>query len=424
MKLTLILAIVCCCLLNISCKKNSDNSLQTTARAVKRPFGTPKGAAIVKKIGPEGGSISTADGKIRMIIPPGAVTTSVDFSIQPVTNTLPGTKQPCYRLLPENVSFTKPVTLVFTYNDSDLVGTNINQLSLAYQDREGYFHVVMNTEYNKVQHTLTAQTTHFSDWTFLERIKIITDKDIIKPGEKAQLKIMTYENLDEFLGREATIGDLVEYYITANIPRIEWELAVGTGAIQPSGINCTYTAPPAIPSLNPIFISAILPIWNANTKDYSSLAMFTLPITISEDEFVTYTLDGVIHQNKIGSCIGECMVLEADNFLLRAEMDNSDGILIRLLGDSFGTKSYPYGEEDDKAYIMFQGPEEWDWATNMQPCFKCDEHYSSGSVTITKYEPVGGYVEGRFTAELWYQNGSYNPPKKEISGQFRLKRRI
>lgn len=425
MRITLIISFIGIFLINSSCRKPSKDDLTQEVQAVKRPLGKPKGTITTKTIGPEGGSIYTADKKLQLIVPPGAVAAPVNFSIQPVENTLTGTNRQSYRLLPENVSFSKSITLVFTYDNADLADTRADLLRLAYQDKEGYFHLVTNTEYDETKETLSAQTTHFSDWTYVPLLQLISDKGNVKMGDDAQIKLMYYETLGGLLDKDPPIGGYVDYYIKAVIPRIKWKLSVGAGTIAANGTSCTYTAPSAMPSTNPALISAEVPFWNSTKKDYSRLAILTIPITIADDEFMTYTLDGVVHTNETEDCAnGGCIEMEANNFYISAHMKGGQSILIRLLGDSFGTRSYPYGLKVDQAYITLGGNWEYEWWSSMFPCPACEEHHSSGSVKLTKYETIGGYVEGNFTAELWYQNGSYSPEKKEITGQFRIKRKI
>lgn len=406
-----------------ACRKPLKDIDASVVNPVKRNTGAITGPAESKIIGSDGGTLQAAG--VQLIIPAGAVSEPVNFSIQPVENTLTGSSRAAYRFLPEHIEFKKPVTIVLAYDVAETAGTSADLLHLAYQDSAGYFHMVTETERNEAAYTLTAFTRHFSDWTYVEALKIETDRTELKTGEQAQLKLMYFETLISPLEKDPPLGQYVDYYIRSQIPRIQWKLAAGEGAIKPDGINCLFTAPGTLPTVNPALVSVYVPVWNPVKKDYSKQAILTVPLTIVEDEYVIYTLDGAAYVNKKEDCVVPgCISMEADNFYISAEMSGDQHIWIRLLGESFGERSYPYGLEDDQSYISVTGMGEFDWTTSKVPCPTCEEQHSSGSVTISRYEAVGGYVEGRFTAEIWYQNGSYNPPKKQLSGRFRVKRRI
>ncbi len=82
---------------------------------------------VVAEIGPEGGEIRAPDGT-RLIIPEGALNTSVQFTIRRIgpEGAPPADRESLkllrvvYEFLPHGVVFLKPVTVVLTYNDFDL----------------------------------------------------------------------------------------------------------------------------------------------------------------------------------------------------------------------------------------------------------------------------------------------------------------
>ena len=73
----------------------------------KTPVGSPVGIITRKKVDGKGGQLSSADGRIQVIIPAGAVETSKEFSIQAITNELPGGVGHAFRLLPHGEQFKK-----------------------------------------------------------------------------------------------------------------------------------------------------------------------------------------------------------------------------------------------------------------------------------------------------------------------------
>src|SRR5258708_4084626 len=127
-----------------SCKKTDPNSILNNLPGgippgiPDMPAITPEGIAldtpVTKNIGVAGGSITSADGKIQLTIPAGALLTSTDISIQPISNGCPGGIGLAYDLLPNGTKFEKPATLIFHYTDEDLGGTDPYFLFMAYRD--------------------------------------------------------------------------------------------------------------------------------------------------------------------------------------------------------------------------------------------------------------------------------------------------
>ncbi|GAB3983985.1 hypothetical protein GCM10028806_58270 [Spirosoma terrae] len=110
-----------------------------------------------------------------------------------MTPTLPGLigKQ-SFRLLPEGVTFAKPVTLQFHYQQDELEGTSDQLLFMAYQGNDGIWKALPNTELDEATRTLTVNTTHFSDWGAFAEFNLEVEKTLIKPGESTNLKLVGY----------------------------------------------------------------------------------------------------------------------------------------------------------------------------------------------------------------------------------------
>ena len=105
-------------LYSISCSDNENGNVVSPEPAVTE-IGTPTGDPVTKDIGGAGGTITSGDGKLDVVVPAGALSNSVTFSIQPVENFCPGGRV-VYELLPEGLTFSQPVTLVFHYTEADM----------------------------------------------------------------------------------------------------------------------------------------------------------------------------------------------------------------------------------------------------------------------------------------------------------------
>ena len=161
--LLLILAFSC------NSEEESPNPIDDGEPAVTE-VGTPTGPAITKEIGPDGGSISSADGKLDITIPSGAVATQTQFSIQPVTNFCPGGID-AYDLLPEGMTFSNPVTLTFHYTDDELEGSSTDFLGIAFQGTDQVWYRMPST-IDIATKTIATRATHFTNWARLSRLRI------------------------------------------------------------------------------------------------------------------------------------------------------------------------------------------------------------------------------------------------------------
>lgn len=77
-------------------------------------FGKPLGVSVTQTIGPDGGTLTTADGRVAVHFPAGAVKTPTAISLQPVENTAPvEAASPSVALLPADLVLQKPAEVVF-----------------------------------------------------------------------------------------------------------------------------------------------------------------------------------------------------------------------------------------------------------------------------------------------------------------------
>ena len=160
--------------LAFSCNSEDDSNNPIVEAEEGEPaiteIGTPTADPVVQEIGPGGGTISAADSKLDITVPAGAVTANTTFSIQPITNFCPGGMR-AYRLLPEGLSFGKPVTLTFHYTDDDLEGTLTDFFGIAFQGSDGAWYR-MPAVVDDTKKIITTQATHFTNWTVLSQLAI------------------------------------------------------------------------------------------------------------------------------------------------------------------------------------------------------------------------------------------------------------
>lgn len=237
-----------------SCKKDEKELPVITDPVVTgTPVGTPIGTPVSKTIGAAGGELASADGKIRIIIPAGALAAEKNISIQPVTKQLPSALGISYRLSPHGEQFALPVTLVFNYDDQDLEGTLPEFLDIAYQDDKGVWQALTNSTVDKINKQVRVTTTHFSDWTYFKSMQLNPSEATVALGGSVDLKVTTtfpYMDPDD-----APPGDKTTPVYTA--PRelrpdeiLGWTYS-GDGILISQAAKAFYTAPQEEPDTNP-----------------------------------------------------------------------------------------------------------------------------------------------------------------------------
>lgn len=271
---------------------SNGSELVTAATDVGQPVGQP----VKRTIGPSGGSVSTPDGRITLTIPKDSVAAPVEFSIQPITNKAEGGLGSGYRLEPNGQKFATPVEVTFKYDDKDLEGTAAEALTAAYQDEQKAWHLEDVTKLDQSAKTLTVLATHFTDWSFLARLRIFPETATVRVGKTLHLSFghcYFHDNVFNRLMRFLTPGvdscevpDRDKNYW--RIP-LEWYADIGTLDNERNVLNVIYTAPPTKP--NPNLATVSIPY---SFGDYAAVArgMFTAHITIVDRGYRASGSDG------------------------------------------------------------------------------------------------------------------------------------
>jgi hypothetical protein len=138
------------------------------------PFAASKGSAMGTptevKIPASGGTLTA--GALTVTFPTGVFAAETSVTATPITSTAPGHRGQAIRLTPEGTTFSQPVTLTFSYADSDLDGTSPEAMLVAYQHSSGVWAVPGDVTVDTAAHTLSVKTTHFSDWTLVAGVQL------------------------------------------------------------------------------------------------------------------------------------------------------------------------------------------------------------------------------------------------------------
>lgn len=419
MKIQLSIFFYLAALLMISCKKQHIAE-QAPPVALKTARGSAIGEIEYKTIGPSGGTITSGDGAIWLEVPPGAVKTNTQFSIQAINKTLESSTGGAYRLGPENLTFEKDLTIHIKYSDVDVQGSSEDYLYLAYQDSEGYFHRANLTNIDRNNHILSVATRHFSDW-YIERIFYLeTTKKRLTANEEATLLLFFTETLPD--------GRLAE-----TKPKITGEtwFVNGPGSIDKlesgdyifSLKKALYKAPASI--VSPITITAGAQIRgmvdkiNPDRPGTGGLVIVQTPIQLVPDEFITWEFNGV---SNIGLSM-DAAYLGLQTTLIGTGIGGS--VSLSVNANKVGTYECGNDAEADK-FSVFVGQayqSQTVYQSHYQECNTGKMKYGNGKLIIENYGPIGGFITGKFTATV-YSGSGCQLSTKQVTGEFKLRRKI
>lgn len=459
-----------------SCGDNSDltpSGDKVEADPLKTEKGISTGTIVSQSVGTSGGTVVSADGRLSVSIPAGALSSTRMITIEPIVNHVSLGVGDGYRLGPEGTTFVQPVTLIFKYDDALLAGKPAETLWITTQNTDGTWSANLRSEVDVSTKTVTAQTTHFSDWglgRFID-FKIAPSSRTVMVNSSISLALVGFDSSgdspDDLAPLKPIVDDGLEPLAPLTpIPPTEsrlmrfrvknWSLN-GTnapvsnsyGKLNGSGNSAQYTAPAKRPAANVVAVSAELETTNKEGK--SNKMMIVSNITIIDSEYyLRVTVDGseyVYIQYGFGGSIpdGDKYAIvnsaEGDGNIFSISAGYVDGtdmtniFLASFESPGVGSRSVSckYAEQvsDDDVSFMSAGPATGlsngyvkRWMEN-EVC-ESEGRCASFSRTFTVYENKSfGEVEGSFSGTVYEEEDDDNcstPKQHSIQGEFRLVR--
>ena len=368
------------------------------------PVGTPIGAVTTQTIGPAGGKLVADEAGITLSVPAGAVESAQTFSVQPIENTGPQALGPGFRLLPHGTTFKKPVTITVRYNPESLSGTIPEALALAYQNSQGVWMLAAMGRVDTTAHTVSVETTHFSDWNLLQRAVLTPKVSFVKPGGNLILTVSVLVNdIAGPMPGEEVVPEPYESPSTV-VDYSTWKLS-GEGKLTPAIFKAAYDAPSAPPARNPVAVS--IKLKGPTVIDGQTYRELWLVATIYVgQEGLTYRINKGKWIHTTASSLGGSYV--SNGFLFLSTGTAKEG----LIGVNIITPKPSYAFGDSESPILFT-PTSTPWSVGGQPTtFNLSDnasgiqylHYykqrvSSGTLTILSFGPVGSWVIGNFQVD-------------------------
>ena len=237
------------------------------------PAGEVAGPAVRRRIGPEGGRLGSADGRLSVEVPAGALPAPTELSITPIANTAHGGVGAGYRIEAGGARFAQPVSLVFKADDASLEGTAFEALAIARRMKDGRWGAFEDGDdafaRDPASRTVTVRTASFSDWSLVSGWQIRPARARVKVGGTVRFEVkecVTQTGTFTVDGETYTVPKRIaacdEPELAPIGPRASGWAVDGTpgGSPQKGTVdgwsNATYTAPANVPSPDTVTVSA------------------------------------------------------------------------------------------------------------------------------------------------------------------------
>jgi prepilin-type processing-associated H-X9-DG protein len=252
-----------------SCSAGITDDTQTGHQPLKTAVGQPAGDQATQVIGPEGGQLVSADGLVAIRVPAGALKSSQTVGIQPITAMAPSHVGKGYRFTPDGLTFAAPVDIVFAFgSDVGLANTIVNY-GVAFQEPTGAWQWIPTVTRDAATRTITAHTSHFTDYGLVPGLVIVPADTTVKPGTSFEIVAAACY--------ESTTGSATYYMLpcirltgltsgfSATTPMIDaatWAVngdrggSATYGFVDGSVESATFNAPSEAPDRNLVAVSA------------------------------------------------------------------------------------------------------------------------------------------------------------------------
>jgi len=232
--------------------------------------GSPNGAPTSQTIDASGGHVSSSDGRLDVVVPAGALASATTVTIQPITSTLPNGLASAYRLSPEGMTFTTPVTFVFHL--SDVEAPAIDSTWVATQHADGGWYAQPGQTRDAAAKTVSVTSKHFSDWNVAQTLTLDPQKTHVRTQNQANFvpKILaasdTFDGKDEVGIPERTQLNSSDAASVQAKPTWQVNGVEGgntdIGQISDNQMTGDYKAPSSVPTPATVTVSATLSLGN------------------------------------------------------------------------------------------------------------------------------------------------------------------
>jgi hypothetical protein len=315
------------------CGAQTDSAGIMITPHLETPVGKPTGEKVAIKMNKDGGAVKSADGRVELIFPDGALSGKTTISIQPINNFAAGGVGKGYEFEPSGTTFQKPVQIIFHYRKEELDGTEAKFKNIATQHKNGKWYKLKDTKVDTLNNIITSSIRHFSSYATFDEIKINPAQARVKVGRRLDM-LVTYN----FMPEEDDGNDLEPLKF---LPTVKWfanEVPNGnavTGTLKISQNRfAKYTAPETVPDANPVAIAAELQgfsytdnVTGGKFKDLTLVSNVTIYDTAYRITVIGIWKD--LRREKLGANyyakmnVGEQIITDTSSFILHVNGNKS-----------------------------------------------------------------------------------------------------
>ncbi|QRR00741.1 hypothetical protein [Dyadobacter sandarakinus] len=247
---------------------------QVPAGGTPTDTGKPAGEPVQKRIGPAGGTISTPDHVITLVIPAGALSADTLISVQPVENKAWGGTGLGYELGPKNLELSKVATLIWHYTDADIAGSAPGALGIGYQQSDRSWKGQGKLLVDQAGKTVTAPVTKMLPVAFYKAYFMEPGQRSVWPGEQVPLTVFYQKgHADDGIPLEPLIEpvklkkeDVKNWRVNGVDLTNHADPLLGTLSIPGDGAAAIYQAPARVPLLNHMTVSVAVVFRQVNAE--------------------------------------------------------------------------------------------------------------------------------------------------------------
>lgn len=400
----------------LACKKDkvkTGDEESPSVVALVRPKGASTGAAVTRRIGPAGGVLASTECSVTLNIPEGALKEEVTIGIEPITRTnIAGVGQ-SFRLTPHDLQFEKPVSLTYAFSvESDSVAM-IQTFGFAYQMNSGVWKFVGASNYDIQWGTVTFKTTHFSDWSVMNRVSLSPLHASLEPGDKQVVKALIYTESkyeDLLVPLTGDGGAEPGYPVGTPVPLPakyikSWDLTGPGNLISSNGNAVTYQAPPAVNDFTNATVSLTL------NAPVTGTFMLLSNIEIMGDGWAELSVGG----GSLTKFPVTPAVKSGQRYILSNPEAEGGGHFLLTWNGGLGSYSYDLSATGNKFHFLLGNG---GYTSAFIDPIENELLPSGGSINITKLD--NKWVEGNFTVP----NAGIAPtliPTTNVNGRFRAR---
>jgi hypothetical protein len=390
--------------------------------------GLPDGELVSKVIGAAGGTISSADSRVTLTIPAGALPKDTQILIQPITNEAPNGLGAAYRFLPDGITFAKPASLTFHYDPRRVSVNSAEAFGIATQGTDRHWRRTSKVDVDTNARSIATPMPHFSDWTAYELYMIenisFEGKGYVELGGSVEVELIyanTIEPLEvDYDGSKLEIEE-VKFRVAGGAANGSI-MAKGGGRSEDKGAlyAATFTAPSKSPPSNPVTVVADITLKGRKAK-----LQAVKQILIGKDYFRgVFSGTSFDWENLHFIANGKNLVLAGYN----ERPSQSLHVQINNVDLAAPNRTYAYAERADKsAWAEFtdsySGPG-GGWISANADCPR-GTRVSPGGVTITQISVVNGveYIQGHLSGTFYMREAGCPAALRSASvqGEFRIK---